>query len=35
VIFVSNSVECSFILSEFWKFDMDGSSHGGTEVGWA
>ena len=35
VIFVSDSVELSFILSELWKLDMDGSSHGGTKVSWA
>jgi hypothetical protein len=35
VIFVSDSVELSFILSEFWKLDMDGSSHGCTKVSWA
>ena len=35
VIFVSDSVELSFILSELWKLDMDGSSQGGTKVGWA
>jgi len=35
VIFVGNSVELLLVLAKFWKFDMDGSSHGGTEVGWA
>ena len=35
VIFVGNSVELLLVLAKFWKFDMDGSSHGGTEVSWA
>ena len=35
VEFVSDCVECFLVLGEFWKFDMDGSSHCGTEVSWA
>jgi len=35
VILIGDFVELLLVLAEFWKFDMDGSSHGGTEVGWA
>jgi len=35
VVFVSNFVEFCLVLGEFWKFDMNGSSHCGTEVSWA
>ena len=35
LVFVSNFVESFLVLLELWKRDMDGSSHGGTKVGWA
>jgi len=35
LVFVSNFVESFLVLLELWERDMDGSSHGGTKVGWA
>ena len=35
VILIGNSLELVLLLAKFWKLDMDGSSHGGTKVGWA
>ena len=35
VEFIGNSVESGLVLSKLWELDMNGSSHGGTEVGWA
>lgn len=35
VVFVGNLVEKCFVLHELWKLDVDGTSHGGTEVSWA
>ena len=32
---ISNLVELILLLSKLWELDMNGSSHGGTEVGWA
>ena len=35
LVFVSDLMELLLLFHEFWKHDMDGGSHGGTEVGWA
>jgi hypothetical protein len=35
VVFVGDGVELVLLLGKFWKLDMDGSSQGGTKVGWA
>ena len=35
LVFVSNFVHLLLNLHEFWEVDVDGSSHGGTKVGWA
>jgi hypothetical protein len=35
VIFVSDGLELGFVLRQEWQVDMNGSSHGGTEIGWA
>ena len=35
VVLVGDGVELVLLLGEFWKLDVDGSSQGGTEVGWA
>ena len=34
-VLISNFVEHFFVLHQFWKLDVDGSSKSGTEVGWA
>lgn len=34
-VFIGNLLVLSLLLSELWKADMDGSSEGGTEIGWA
>ena len=34
-VLFGNSVESRLVSHQLWKFDVDGSSHGGTEVGWA
>ena len=35
LVFVSDIMELFLLFHELWKVDMDGSSHGGTKVGWA
>lgn len=35
VVFVGDGVELVLLLGKLWELDMDGSSQGGTEVGWA
>ena len=34
-VLVGNSIESILVLHQLWKVDVDGGSHGGTEVGWA
>ena len=34
-ILISHLIESCLISHQLWKFDVDGSSHGGTKVGWA
>jgi len=35
LVLVSDLVELFLLGHELWKVDVDGSSHGGTKVGWA
>ena len=35
LVLISNGVESGLVSLQLWKLDMDGSSHSGTEVGWA
>ena len=35
VVLVSDLLESVLVLGELWKLDVDGSSEGGSEVGWA
>lgn len=35
VVLVSDGLEAGLVLAEEWELDVDGSSHGGTQVGWA
>jgi hypothetical protein len=35
LVFVSDIMELFLLFHELWKVDVDGSSHGGTKVGWA
>ena len=34
-VFVGDGVEFFFFVHQFWKFDVNGGSESGSEVGWA
>ena len=35
LVLVGNIIELFFLSLELWKANMDGSSHGSSEIGWA